>query len=194
MGGAVDGGKIHGSYPSDLSENSGLNVGRGRLIPEFPWEAQWNPIAQWLGIEGENELNHALPNRNSFPSSMLLQKENVFLSNDDKFDKENDNIFLPSRLMNDNCEGEGEPITCSNDSITNNPTGDPSPTMEPTDEDSPSPPGPTEVPSNQPSIIKDSQTSENPTYVVNISSASCHHHFGKQFFVPIIILVAALLS
>ncbi len=182
MGGAVDGGKIHGSYPSDLSEKSDLNVGRGRLIPEYPWEAQWNPIAEWLGIDGENNLNYALPNRRSFPSSMLLQKEDVFKSNDDKFSEENDNVLLPARLTDGVCEGEGEPITCSNDPITIGPTASPGPS-----------PDTTEAPSNQPSIFK-SQISENPTYMTNTSAASYHHYFGRQVFVPMLVLVAAFLT
>ena len=45
LGGSVNGGKIHGSYPADLSSSSPLNTGRGRIIPTMPWEAVWKPLA-----------------------------------------------------------------------------------------------------------------------------------------------------
>ena len=38
-GGAVAGTRIHGSFPDDLTEDSPLNVRRGRLIPTTPWES-----------------------------------------------------------------------------------------------------------------------------------------------------------
>jgi len=104
LGGALDGGKIHGKYPSDLKESQ---LSRSRVIPEVPWEAQWNAVAQWLGIEDEQGLSHALPNRLSFPSTMILDRKNV---------------FLPDDLINTSCEGEGEPISCSGTLATNVPT------------------------------------------------------------------------
>ena len=98
VGGRVDGGKIHGQYPKDLSKRGNpLHIGRGRLIPEMPWEAQWNAVAQWAGVETVAGLNSVLPNRGSFPNG-LLANSTVFL------------VDLPGPTA---CDGEGEPISCN---------------------------------------------------------------------------------
>ncbi len=87
------------NYPTDLSVNNPINIGRGRLIPQLPWEALWNPVAQWLGIS-ENGLNHVLPNRQVFKSkSMLLHQNEVFLDD------------VPSH--SDSCDGEGTHVSCA---------------------------------------------------------------------------------
>ena len=49
-GGSVNGGKIHGSYPDDLTDASLLNAGRGRIIPTTPWEGLWQPVGEWLRL------------------------------------------------------------------------------------------------------------------------------------------------
>jgi uncharacterized protein (DUF1501 family) len=63
MGGAVKGGKIHGSYPSDITPSGTLNIGRGRLIPTLSWESMMNGLVQWMGVETEDELDYCMPNR-----------------------------------------------------------------------------------------------------------------------------------
>lgn len=40
FGGGVDGGKILGEYPPDITTNGPLNIGRGRIIPTSGWEPQ----------------------------------------------------------------------------------------------------------------------------------------------------------
>jgi len=79
MGGSVAGGKILGEYPSNLTDNSPLNVGRGRLIPTMPFEAPWNAAIEWLGVTSAENINTILPNLKSFPSETLLQKDDVFV-------------------------------------------------------------------------------------------------------------------
>ena len=37
-GGSVQGGRVQGKYPDSLLEGSKLDVGRGRIIPEYSWE------------------------------------------------------------------------------------------------------------------------------------------------------------
>ena len=37
VGGGLDGGKIMGKYPSDLTEEGEVNIDRGRLIPTHSW-------------------------------------------------------------------------------------------------------------------------------------------------------------
>ena len=63
MGGNVKGGQIHGDYPSDITTNGPLNIGRGRLIPTLSWESMFNPILQWMGIESDEDLDYCMPNR-----------------------------------------------------------------------------------------------------------------------------------
>lgn len=61
FGGAVKGGFL-GEYPSDLTDDSPLNVGRGRFIPTTPWESIWYGVGEWMGLEGEAEMKKFLPN------------------------------------------------------------------------------------------------------------------------------------
>ena len=81
LGGAVDGGKILGEYPEDLSNSGDLNIGRGRLIPTMPFESMWNGIAQWLadGTLSSDDLDYILPNRGPF-KSVLFQASDLYKS------------------------------------------------------------------------------------------------------------------
>jgi uncharacterized protein (DUF1501 family) len=62
LGGSVKGGKVHGKYPDDLTDDGKLNIGRGRLIPTTPWEGVWNGLAEWFGVNAANR-NSILPNK-----------------------------------------------------------------------------------------------------------------------------------
>ena len=77
LGGAVNGGKIHGAYPDDLTDSSPLNIGRGRLIPTTPWEGLWQPVSQWFGVEPE-DASKVLPNLGNFNSSHIIQYQDLF--------------------------------------------------------------------------------------------------------------------
>ena len=77
IGGGVRGGQILGAYPEDLREEGPLNIGRGRLIPTTGWEAVWNAIAEWLGVE-ESAMNAVLPNLANFPSEQLIGRSQLF--------------------------------------------------------------------------------------------------------------------
>ena len=44
-GGSVKGARVHGHFPSDLSEAGEEVIGRGRLVPTTSWEALWNAVA-----------------------------------------------------------------------------------------------------------------------------------------------------
>jgi uncharacterized protein (DUF1501 family) len=65
MGGAVKGGGIVGQYPTDLTEDGPLNLGRGRMLPTTSWDAVWNGISGWMGASTAAELDYCLPNRKS---------------------------------------------------------------------------------------------------------------------------------
>lgn len=49
-----------------MSPDSDYWIGRGRFIPTTPWDAVWNGVAQWLGVQNDDDLDWALPNRDSF--------------------------------------------------------------------------------------------------------------------------------
>jgi uncharacterized protein (DUF1501 family) len=77
VGGAVEGGKILGKYPDDLTEAGPQNIGRGRLVPTTSWDAVWNAVARWFGVE-EARMDTVLPNRKNFPKEDLFEMEEVF--------------------------------------------------------------------------------------------------------------------
>lgn len=77
MGGDVKGGQILGQYPSDLTTDGPVNIGRGRLIPTTSWESVWSSVVQWMGLETEEELDYCLPNRVK-AGSTLYKKSDVY--------------------------------------------------------------------------------------------------------------------
>lgn len=79
VGGSVNGGKIHGQYPSPISPESDYWLQRGRWIPTTPWESVFNSVGQWMGIEGDSNLDWALPNRESFSTCSLLTDTDLFV-------------------------------------------------------------------------------------------------------------------
>ena len=78
MGGNVNGSRILGSYPDDLTEEGPVNIGRGRLIPTLPWEAAWKGIAQWMGVANTCDLDYVLPNRGNFNECLLFTDRDIF--------------------------------------------------------------------------------------------------------------------
>lgn len=76
MGGSVDGGRIHGAYPADITRSSPLNIGRGRLIPTLSWESMMNSIVNWMGVP-DRDLDYCMPNRKN-TGSKLFQAKDVF--------------------------------------------------------------------------------------------------------------------
>ena len=77
----MKGGRILGEYPSDLTEKSRLNLGRGRIQPTTSWEALWNGIAQWFGITDENDLDAALPYRTySSDKDTMYSESDLFVT------------------------------------------------------------------------------------------------------------------
>ena len=75
--GKVNGGRIHGEYPDDLTAKGPLNVGRGRLIPTRGWESVWHGIAEWMGVE-QDEMDSVIPNKKYFPSNLLFKATDLF--------------------------------------------------------------------------------------------------------------------
>jgi len=81
FGGAVDGGKVLGQYPSDFEQGDelGLVLSKGRIIPQFPWDAMCKGVAEWMGVPATGpEIEKVLPQHKNFPSSLLYGKEDFF--------------------------------------------------------------------------------------------------------------------
>ena len=53
-GGGIDGKKIIGKYPDDLSNDSPHFFEPGISIPSSSWDSVWNGVAQWFGITDAN--------------------------------------------------------------------------------------------------------------------------------------------
>lgn len=79
LGGSVDGGKILGEYPDDLSYESGSLIinRRGVVLPTTPWDSVWHGVAQWFGVTDENDLAQVLPNKEVFGNT-LFTSETLF--------------------------------------------------------------------------------------------------------------------
>lgn len=76
-GGSVKGGRIHGQFLSDFTENGDLNIGQGRVIPTTPWEGVWNALAEWFGVSS-SDSNTVLPNKQNFGGVNILSKSDMF--------------------------------------------------------------------------------------------------------------------
>ncbi len=69
MGGAVQGGQIHGRFPV-LGVNTPDDVGQGRLLPQFSVEQYAAPLTRWMGLDaGLQDL--VLPNLRYFDRNAL---------------------------------------------------------------------------------------------------------------------------
>ena len=75
MGGSVKGRQIHGQYPQDISEESPVNFGRGRIAPTTSWESIFNGIVEWMGIDDYAGLDYCLPNRNKTGTKLFTKNE-----------------------------------------------------------------------------------------------------------------------
>jgi len=77
FGGDVRGGKIVGKYPSDLTDNGPLNIGRGRLIPTTSWESVWYALSSWFGVS-TTQMSKVLPTLSNFPPAQIFSKSDLF--------------------------------------------------------------------------------------------------------------------
>ena len=77
IGGKLDGGRILGKYPGDLTEDGPQILSRGRVIPATSWDSIMNGVAQWVGVEESGDLDYVLPNRGNFGND-LFDKSDLF--------------------------------------------------------------------------------------------------------------------
>jgi len=77
LGGKVKGGSILNEYPTSLLDGNDQDVGRGRMIPKYPWESMMVPIAEWMGME-DAKKSFVFPNLANFAPSHIIPKANLF--------------------------------------------------------------------------------------------------------------------
>jgi uncharacterized protein (DUF1501 family) len=77
LGGNVRGGRIVGQYPSDLRVSGPLVDGRGSVIPTTSWDAVWNGVLEWFGVD---DLDYCLPNLDQTvtPTFPAFRREDLF--------------------------------------------------------------------------------------------------------------------
>ena len=81
----MKGGKILGKFPSDLTQAGPLIDGRGRFIPTTSWDAVWNGVLQWLGVDDQDSLDYCLPNAAHTISAVEGMGSFPLFSRDDLF-------------------------------------------------------------------------------------------------------------
>jgi len=78
IGGKVNGGHVYNDFPSSLLDGHDQDLGRGRLIPKYPWENMVVPIAEWMGVQ-EEQHTAVFPNLASFDRAKhVLAKDTLF--------------------------------------------------------------------------------------------------------------------
>merc|ERR1712166_1083319 len=137
-----------GTYPS-LTESSAHVLDRtGRLLPDLGWEAVYNPIAEWFGVNDEH-MDEVLPNKANFDSDAIFRKEQLF-------------ELTPSPSTAPSSSPSAEPSSNTGPSPTSEPTSAPTKTPTSTPSSAPSS-DPTSMPSGLPSAMPSSQPSSAPS-------------------------------
>ncbi|CAE6922516.1 unnamed protein product [Symbiodinium natans] len=78
VGGGIQGGKVFNDFPASLLPGGAQDAGRGRLIPKYPFENMMLPIAQWMGLEADQE-SEVFPNLKNFNSSHFISQSALFV-------------------------------------------------------------------------------------------------------------------
>jgi len=77
MSGALNGGKLFTKFPETMKSGNKRDLGRGRLIPDYPWETVLAPISEWLGLS-KDETESAFPNLKNFNSTHIISYASLF--------------------------------------------------------------------------------------------------------------------
>eukprot|EP00746_Dinoflagellata_sp_MGD_P086016 gnl/MRDRNA2_/MRDRNA2_34029_c0_seq1.p1 gnl/MRDRNA2_/MRDRNA2_34029_c0~~gnl/MRDRNA2_/MRDRNA2_34029_c0_seq1.p1 ORF type:complete len:1786 (-),score=331.31 gnl/MRDRNA2_/MRDRNA2_34029_c0_seq1:135-5372(-) len=77
LGGDLKGGRVFNKYPRSLLQGNEQDAGRGRLIPQYPWESMMVPIAEWMGLESA-QSKHVFPNLGNFNSTHIIPNAQLF--------------------------------------------------------------------------------------------------------------------
>merc|ERR1719436_2312455 len=57
IGGGLNGGRVLNKFPASLAAGNDHDLGRGRLIPDYPWESMMVPLAEWVGVHKDQHAN-----------------------------------------------------------------------------------------------------------------------------------------
>jgi len=68
IGGSINGGRVLNKFHASLAIGNDHDLGRGRMIPDYPWESMMVPIAEWFGLE-EDQKPTVFPNLHRFNAS-----------------------------------------------------------------------------------------------------------------------------
>jgi len=77
IGGGLNGGRIYNDFVSTFREGSEQDAGRGRIIPEYPWESIMVPVAEWMGLEASKQMD-VFPNLGNFNSTHIISRSALF--------------------------------------------------------------------------------------------------------------------
>jgi len=78
VGGNVKGGRVYNDFLKSLLDGNDQDLGRGRLIPLYPWESMMVPIAEWMGVE-ESDHTTVFPNLGNFDrATKILATSTLF--------------------------------------------------------------------------------------------------------------------
>jgi len=70
-GGGVKGKRIFNKFPESLAIDNSADLGRGRMVPGYPWESMMVPIAEWMGMHPD-QASTVFPNLHSFNATEHL--------------------------------------------------------------------------------------------------------------------------
>lgn len=92
LGGAVKGGRIFNDFPKSLAEGNEQDVGRGRMIPKYPWENMMVPVAEWMGVEA-SQHGAIFPNLKNFNRTKhIIPTASLFKATD--YPSQNQYLFV----------------------------------------------------------------------------------------------------
>lgn len=104
MGGDVNGGRVLGKYPHDITVGSPLNAGanpRVRTIPTTSWDSIWNGVIEWFGVD-EEDMDYCLPNRHNTVMPVEGEGESPLFTASDLYDSAALSVDTKRRLRGKN--------------------------------------------------------------------------------------------
>jgi hypothetical protein len=69
--------RVFNRFPASLAAGNAQDLGRGRLVPEYPWESMLVPIATWMGVETD-QLAEVFPNLGNFNTTHIIAQDDLF--------------------------------------------------------------------------------------------------------------------
>ena len=69
----MKGGQILGKHPDSYEPGWKYNTGQAVWIPTTGWEGMWYGIAQWAGVDNDDDMAYVLPNELKFGCDMYSE-------------------------------------------------------------------------------------------------------------------------